>query len=366
MPPNPVVLPVDLKDLEMAAKARLTHEAYDYYAGGADDELTLRENERAFQDIFLSPRVLIDVATVETRLTLLGSPLDTPVLLAPAAFQRLASPGGELDTSRAAGSSGSLLVASSLATTSIEAMAAVATGPLWLQLYVFRDRSISEELVRRAAASGVRAICLTVTVPVQGNRRRDAHNRFSLPEDLEMANFTGLPQERFPDASGSALGEFISAQFDPSLTWETLEWLHSVSDLPVVVKGILREDDAALAVQHGAAGIVVSNHGGRQLDGAVPTAVALPEVVSGAGGKVPVLIDGGIRRGSDVLKALALGATAVMVARPYLWGLAVAGQQGVEHVIDLLTSELRRTMALLGVTSLDGIDQSVLSRWKPR
>ena len=358
---NDADLPASPEAWEARAREVLSDETYDYYAGGAGDEVTLRANRDAWSDVFLRPRVLVDVEQVDTSVSMLGETLPHPVVLAPTAFQRLAHDEGELATARAAGATGSLLVASSLSNVTIEEVGAAATGPLWLQLYVFRDRELSADLVRRGREAGCRALCLTVSVPVQGNRERDAGNRFRLPEGLEMANFTGHAQARMPESGGtSGLARFIGEQFDPSLTWADVGWLLETAGMPVVLKGILSREDARLAVEHGAAAVVVSNHGGRQLDGAWPTARALREVVEGVEGRIPVLVDGGIRRGADVLRAVALGATAVQIGRPYLWGLAVAGQRGVERVVDLLVADLKRALALTGYTSLRDVDSRVL------
>lgn len=350
----------NIAQYEAAARELLTPAAYDYYAGGAEDEVTLRWNRSAFRRFMMRPRALVDVGRVDTSLELLGERLSLPVLLAPTAFQRLAHAEGELATARAARSAGTVLVASTLSTFTIEEIVAAA-GASWLQLYVFRDRSITRALVERAEAAGCRAICFTVTVPVQGNRERDARNGFTLPPGIEMANFAGQRQARFPDGDGSKLNAFIGQEFDPTLTWESVEWLRSITRLPIVLKGIMTPEDAELAVQHGAAAVIVSNHGGRQLDGVEPTLIALPRVASAIAGRIPVLMDGGIRRGADVVKALCLGARAVLVARPYLWGLAVGGQQGVEDVLSLLRAELVRTMSLLGRATLDALEASALA-----
>ena len=355
-------LPLSPEAWEARAREVLPRESYDYYAGGAGDEVTLSANRDAWGELFLRPRVLVDVGEVDTSVRLLGELLPHPVVLAPTAFQRLAHDEGELATARAAGATGSLLVASSLSTVTIEAIGAAATGPLWLQLYVFRDRELSADLVRRGREAGCRALCLTVSVPVQGNRERDANNSFHLLDGLEMANFSGHVQAHMPEPGGSSgLDRFIADQFDPSLTWDAVGWLLETAGVPVVLKGILSREDARLAVEHGAAAVVVSNHGGRQLDGAWPTVRALREVVEGVEGRIPVLVDGGIRRGADVLRAVALGATAVQIGRPYLWGLAVAGQRGVERVVELLVSDLRRALALTGSTSLREVDARVLA-----
>ena len=354
----------NLGEYEEAARRLLTRAAYDYYAGGAEDELTLRWNRAAFRRYMLRPRVLVDVAQVDTAIELLGERLALPVLLAPAAFQRLAHAEGELATARAARNAGSLIVASTLSNYTIEDICGAA-GRAWLQLYVFRDRSITRALVERAAAAGCSAICMTLTVPVQGNRERDTRNRFALPAEIDMANFTGGPQARFPEASGSRLNAFIGREFDPSLSWEAVEWLRSITSLPILLKGVMTPEDASLAVDHGAAGVIVSNHGGRQLDGVEPTLIALPRVAAAVDGRVPVIMDGGIRRGADVVKAICLGASAVMIARPFLWGLAVAGQQGVEDVLRLLRAEIVRTMALLGRPSVGLLDEGAIAPTPP-
>lgn len=352
--------PLSLAAYEAAAREVLPPAAYDYYAGGADDELTLGANRDAYDRIFLRPRVLADVSAVDPSVKLLGDRLTCPVLLAPTAFQRLANPEGELATARAARAAGTVMVASTLSTVSLEAIAE-AGDSLWFQLYVFRDRDLTRELVSRAEAAGYRALCLTVTVPVQGNRERDALNRFRLPPGLEMANFTGLEQARFPEGDGSGLEAFIAGQLDPSLDWSALEWLRSVTHLPILIKGIVTPEDARLAVERGATGIIVSNHGGRQLDTAEPTIHALPRVVGAVDGEIPVLVDGGIRRGTDVLKALCLGARAVLVGRPYLWALAVDGQAGVERALTLLRAEFERALQLMGKRRVDELGPELLA-----
>ena len=349
---TPVAVPANLDEYEAAARTLLPRSVYDYYAGGAEDELTLRWNRTAYRRYLFRPRVLVDASRVDPSVELLGDRLRFPVLLAPTAFQRLAHPDGELATARAAAAAGTSLIASTLSNVPVEEIAAGIPGRLWLQLYVFRDRALTEELVARAERAGCRAVSLTVTVPVQGNRERDTRNAFRLPDALEMANFIGFSQARFPEVSGSALAAFIKREFDPTLTWEAVDWLRSVTRLPIVLKGITTPEDARLAVEHGVDAMIVSNHGGRQLDGAEPTLFALPRVSEAVAGRVPVLVDGGIRRGTDVVKALCLGATAVLVGRPYLYGLAVGGQQGVEHVLAILRAEVERTMALLGRTTV--------------
>lgn len=360
---QPRTLPLRLDDWEAAAADVLPKDVFDYYAGGAEDEVTLRANRTAWSEVFLRPRVLVDVSGVDTSITLLGERLAHPILVAPTAFQRLAHPEGERATARATRRSGSLLVASTLATTRVEDIAAAAPGPLWLQVYVFRDRGLTRELVERAVAAGATGLCLTVTVPVQGRRERDARNRFALPPGIEMANFSGYGQAVMERSErGSGLEAFIHAEFDASLTWRDLEWLSDLAPVPVLVKGVMTGEDAVASLEHGGAGVIVSNHGGRQLDGAQPTAAALGGVVDAVAGRAPVLIDGGIRRGSDVVKALAMGATAVLIGRPVLWGLALAGEDGVYAALRHLRDETARTLALMGRTSPAHLGPDCLAR----
>jgi 4-hydroxymandelate oxidase len=356
-PPSP---PVNLAEFESAARAKLDPMVYDYYAGGAEDEVTLRGNRSAYERFMLRPRVLVDVSSIDLEIELLGQPLSLPVLLGPAAFQRLAHPDGELASARAARAAGTLLVASTVSTHTVEQIAAAAPGPFWFQLYVFRDREITRAIVQRAEACGARALCLTTSVPVQGKRERDTRSGFRLPPDVEIANFSGSDQARLPEGQGSRLEAFINREFDPSVTWADVEWLRSITSIPVLLKGVVSPEDAKLAVQHGVDGLIVSNHGGRQLDACIPTILALPDVVDAVDGRIPVLVDGGVRRGTDVVKALALGARAVLIGRPYLWGLAVDGQQGVETVIAQLRAELKRALALVGHTSVKTLDRSLL------
>jgi 4-hydroxymandelate oxidase len=356
------VAPWSLDGYEDAARGTLPRAVYDYFAGGAEDEVTLRGNRAAYERYYLRPRVMVDVSNVDPSVELLGERLAFPVALAPAALQRLAHADGELATARAARAAGTLLIASTLSTYSVDDIAAAAPGPLWLQLYVFRDRGLTRELVERAEGAGCRAICLTATVPVQGNRERDLRNQFRLPPGIEMANFLGLRQARFPEGvTGSGLNAFIAREFDPTLTWESVAWLRSITKLPIMLKGVVTPEDAVLSVEHGAAGIIVSNHGGRQLDGAEPTLFALPRVADAVADRIPVLVDGGIRRGADVVKALCLGARAVLIARPYLWGLAVGGQKGVEQVLSLLRAEVERTLALLGRPTVASLGRDVVT-----
>jgi 4-hydroxymandelate oxidase len=294
--------------------------------------------------------VLRDVSRVDTRVRLLGEQLPFPILLAPAAYHGLLHPGAERETARGAGRAGATLVVSTGTNTEIEAIAAEAAAPLWFQLYVQEDRGFTRDLVRRAEAAGCRALCLTVDTPVLGARDRQRRAGFRLPPELRTPYYEDINSGR---RAAAALEK------EP-ITWRDVEWLLSVSSVPVLLKGILTPEDAELAVEAGAAGIVVSNHGGRNLDTLPATVEALPAVAEAVGARVPVLVDGGIRRGTDVLKALALGASAVLVGRPYLYGLAVAGAAGVAHVVEILHAELRHAMALTGHSAVESIDASVI------
>jgi isopentenyl diphosphate isomerase/L-lactate dehydrogenase-like FMN-dependent dehydrogenase len=336
---------VNVDDYEQAARERLDSGPYGYVAGGAGDEHTLRGNAAAFERWELRPRVLVDVGTVTTAATVLGSEVALPVLVAPTAFQRLCDPEGELATARAAASAGTVMTLSTLSSVTPAELAAAAPGAKqWFQLYWSRDRGFTQELVEAAVEAGFSGLMLTVDLPVAGRRERDVRAAFALPNDLPLPNIPQtLRREDFHQA--------LHAVVDDTLTWRDLEWLRSVCPLPLVVKGILTAEDALLAAEHGAAAVVVSNHGGRQLDGVPPTLDVVPEVVEAVGERVEVLVDGGIRRGTDVLKALALGARATLVGRAVLYGLAVDGEAGAARVLDLLRRELELGLKLLGCTS---------------
>jgi 4-hydroxymandelate oxidase len=354
----------NLFDLEKLAYERLGVGAFDYIAGGAGDEVTIRRNRTDLERITLRPRYMVDVSKIDTATTVLGDTLDLPVLLAPAAGHKLCCPDGELATARAAAHAGSAMILSTLSTVSMEEVAQAGTAPLWFQLYVYRDREITRQLVQRAEAAGYKALCLTVDVPVIGNRERDLRNAFAFPQEFPFANFLGMELESMPTIGvvGSPLSAYVASKWDPSVNWHDFEWFRSITKLPIVLKGILTAEDARLAVEHGASAIIVSNHGGRQLDG-VPSGIsALPEVVEAVGGRIEVLVDGGIRRGTDVLKALALGAKAVLIGRPYMFALAVAGEAGVSRVLELLRQELVTAMALTGRPTIADIDLSLIRK----
>jgi 4-hydroxymandelate oxidase len=354
--------PLNLHDYEQLARERLPQMVFDYYYGGAEDEVTLRENRLAWQRLRLRPRVLVDVATRDLSTTVLGRATRLPVLLAPCAFNALAHPDGELAVARAAAAAGVIQIVSTAGTFSLEEVAAAAPAATrWFQLYCYRDRGVTKWLVERAVAAGYEALCLTVDAPLVGRRERDRRNNFGLPPGMTWKNLERVGLDRMEaDREGSALERYIAEIWDPSLTWEAIEWLRGLSPLPLAIKGILTAADARRAVDHGAAAIVVSNHGGRQLDGTLATSEALGEVVDAVAAHAEVLVDGGIRRGSDILKALALGARAVLIGRPYLWALAAAGQPGVAHVLDILRDELDLDMALAGCPTIATIDRSLV------
>jgi 4-hydroxymandelate oxidase len=359
-----LVKPINLFEYERLANQYLSQMALDYYASGAWDEITLRDNRAAFERYKLRPRMLVDVSQRDLSTQILGQSLELPILIAPMAFQCLAHPEGEIATAKAAAKMGTAMVLSTLATKSIEEVTSAGNHtPQWFQLYVHRDRALTRTLVERAYAAGFQALCLTVDAPLLGKRERDTRNQFVLPQGMELANLATLTDLEISYKPGeSGLFAYFLEQLNPALTWKDLEWLQSLSPLPLVVKGILRGDDALRAVEHGAKAVIVSNHGGRQLDGAIATIDALSEVVAAVGDKAEVLVDGGIRRGTDVLKALALGAKAVLLGRPVLWGLAVGGEAGVRHVLELLRDELDLAIALSGCAKLQDIDSSLVLR----
>ncbi len=355
---------LNLDDFEAAAWERVPAEVRDYVRGGAADEVTLRENREAFRRYKLLPRVLRDVSGVNLAIELLGERLSFPVLVAPTAFHSLVHPEGELATARAAAAAGTVMVVSTMSSYRLEEIEAAARGPKWFQLYCYRDRSVTRALVERAEGSGYKAICMTVDLPRVGRRERDLRNRFSLPQGVSPKNF-----QDFLDLSRLAVDQrsreferYIGELVDPSLTWEAVDWLRSITRLPVILKGIMTPADARLAVEHGVQGIVVSNHGGRQLDTVPATVDVLGEIVEAVAAQVPVLMDGGIRRGTDVAKALALGAGAVLVGRPCLYGLAVGGEDGVRRVLELLRAELELTLALLGCGSCKEVTREHVRR----
>ena len=339
--------PLTVADFETLARARLDDNAWEYIRGGAGDETTLRENIEAFTRWKLRPRVLSDVGAVDTRTTVLGTEVASPVLVAPVALQKLAHPDGEAATARAAAAAGTIMCLSTSSTMRPAAVAAAAPGaPRWFQVYVFNDRGVTQALIDEARAHGYAALVLTVDTPILGRREGALRVGFHVPEEFELAG------DIFTDLSAG-------------VTWRDLEWLAG-HGLPVVLKGVLTAEDARLAVEHGAAAVVVSNHGGRQLDGVAASVDALPEVAEAVDGRVEVLLDGGVRRGVDVLRSLALGARAVLVGRAPIWGLAAAGEDGVRAVLDLLQKEVELGLMLLGCSSPAQVTRAhvALRSWK--
>jgi 4-hydroxymandelate oxidase len=332
---------LSLFDFEAEAQKHISHGAWARISGGAADELTLRWNHEAYEHIRLKPRALVDVSKLDTRVTLFGQELPYPILLAPTGGQKFVHPEGELEAVRGAAKAKATYVISSSASMKVEDIAKTAAAPVWFQLYVQRDRGFTRDLVQRAEDNGCRALCVTVDSPIFGARNREERAKNELPE-RELPNLKGKDY------------------LDPTLTWKDIDWLRSFARRPVLLKGILNPDDAAIAVKAGVAGIIVSNHGARNLDTVPATIDALPLIVEKAAGQLPVLVDGGIRRGTDVLKALALGAAAVQIGRPYLWGLGLAGAEGVERVVAILRREFELAMMLTGRSTLAAIDRSVL------
>jgi isopentenyl diphosphate isomerase/L-lactate dehydrogenase-like FMN-dependent dehydrogenase len=350
---EPAATPLNVWDYERLAEEILDEASFGYFAGGAGDEHTVRANVDAFDHWRLRPRVLVDVGEVTTATTVLGAELSMPIIAAPVAYQRMAHPEGEVAVAQGAAAAGTIMCLSSFATSSPADVGGATESRRWFQLYWHPDRGVTKQMIDQAREAGFSAVVLTVDLPVLGPRERDLRTGFALHPDYRM------------EVYASALGDLgvvtptIAATLvDPRLTWRDLEWLHDQAGLPVIAKGILTADDAVLAAEHGCAAVVVSNHGGRQLDRAVASLDALPEVAEAVGDRVEVLMDGGIRRGTDVAIALALGARAVLVGRPVVWGLAVQGAEGVQRVFELLRDEFLLALALLGCGSPDAVGRN--------
>ena len=352
---------INIFDYKTLAREKLPTMAYDYYASGAQDEITLRDNRAAYDRIKLLYRVLTDVSERNLSTVLFGQRVSMPILIAPSAFHGLAHAEGEIATVRAAGAAGTIMTLSTLSNSSVEDVLAAASGPVWFQLYVYRDRGATEALVRRVEAAGCAALVLTVDAPLLGRREPDVRNRFQLPPGLAVKNMLPSGMADLPgQAADSGLAAYFASLIDSALTWKDVEWLRSITALPLLAKGIIRADDAVRAVEYGASGIIVSNHGGRQLDTAPATIDALPAVADAVGGRIALMVDGGVRRGTDVVKAIALGAKAVLIGRPVLWGLAVDGEKGVAHVLEILRNELDLAMALCGCATVAGISSDLV------
>ncbi|MBM76752.1 MAG: alpha-hydroxy-acid oxidizing enzyme [Proteobacteria bacterium] len=355
---------LNLDDIEQEALNNLDPQTLAYYASGADDEQTLSKNTEAWRELWLRPRAFVDVSTVDLSTTVLGQSIEHPIMVPPMAFQQLAHPQGEAALASAAGAHGTVYCLSTISNIPMEQVVKSTSGPVWFQLYVDRDRCRAHRLIDRAAESGCTALVVTVDTPLLGHRERDVRLGFRMPAHLKLPNLPNDGHElTLADVEPtSALARFATKSLDPSLSWSDLESFAKRSSLPIVAKGILRGDDAQKAIDHGAQAVIVSNHGGRQLDTAIPTAWALPEVVDVVGDQAEIYVDGGLRRGTDIVKALALGARAVLVGRPFLWGLAIDGTAGAEHVLKILRSELERALALSGVPSLNECTSDLIWR----
>lgn len=377
---------VSVDDLRRIARRRLPRGVFDYIDGAAEDETTMAANAAAFVRVEFRPNVLRDVSQLDTSTEVFGRRITMPLVIAPTGYTRLTHSDGELAVARAAARAGIPYSLSTMATRSIEEVAAVSDGPKWFQVYTWKDRGLVRELVERAAAAGYEALWLTVDTAVLGNRERDARRGFTIPpkigpgtlvdgvlhpawtydflthEPLEFANVAHVPDRGAATSADMGRGAYVMANFDQRLSWADVDWMRSIWDRPLVLKGIQTVEDAERAVAAGVAGIAVSNHGGRQLDGA-PAALTLVEPVRQAvQDAVTLICDGGVRRGSDVVKALALGADLCSIGRPYLYAMGAAGERGVDHVLDIFRSGIERTMALTGRTSIDALDRDLV-RW---
>ncbi|PKU67961.1 peroxisomal (S)-2-hydroxy-acid oxidase [Dendrobium catenatum] len=348
----------NVSEYEAAAKEKLPKMVFDYYASGADDQWTLKENREAFSRILFRPRILIDVSRIDLTTTVLGHKISMPIMLAPSAMHKMAHPEGENATARAASAAGTIMTISTFSTSSFEEVSSTGPGTRFFQLYVLKDRNVVAQLVRRAERANFKALVLTADTPVLGHREADVKNRFVLPSSLIFKNFEGLDLGKMEKTNDSGIASYFANQIDRSLSWKDVKWLQTITSLPILVKGVLTQEDARLAIQNGAAGIIVSNHGARQLDYVPATITALEEVVKAVEGRVPVFLDSGIRRGTDVFKALALGASGVFVGRPVVFSLAVDGEAGVRKMLQMLRDEFELSMALSGCTSLKQITRS--------
>lgn len=374
----------NLDDLRNIARRRLPGGVFDYVDGGAEDEITYRRNQTDLRRWEFVPSVLRDVSSVDISSTLLGRTLPLPLVLAPTGFTRIVDPPGELAAARAAARKNVPYSLSTLSTRSIEEVAEVSEGPKWFQVYVWKDRGLVKNMIERAAENGYEALCITADLAVPGRRERDERRGFSLPpklgwgmmlegmthpswtwrflrsEPISFSNVVGLSEH--DGSTAVELAELVKDQFDASLSWEDIEWFRSIWPGPIIIKGIQSVSDARLAAEHGVEAIAVSNHGGRQLDGAPTPANLMEPIAEAAGDSLEIIFDGGVRRGSDIIRALALGARAVMVGRPYLYGLGAGGEKGVEWVIDFFAEGMARSMALAGVRSVAEVNRGLLSR----
>ncbi|MDG2054475.1 MAG: alpha-hydroxy acid oxidase [Phycisphaerales bacterium] len=352
---------LNLFDYEQRAAELLDKSALGYYSSGARDQISLRNNRSAWEEISLLPHILVDVSKRNSQTTILNNPISMPLIVAPTAMQKMAHPEGEIATARAVGQAGSIMILSTLSTVPVEEVTAAATGPIWFQLYIYKQMKDTAKLIERATKAGCSAIVITVDAPVWDVREADSRNQFALPEGMSLANLTGeMSNVDTQSGHASGLGANLNKYLSSSNTWQTIRDVQKLTDLPIFLKGVLRTDDALRAVDSGLQGVIISNHGGRQLDTAAPTVTRIAPVSQAVGDQIEVLVDGGIRRGTDVIKAIALGAKAVMVGRPILWGLTVDGADGVGQVLALLREEIETAMALCGCPSVADIDADLL------
>jgi len=354
--------PINLFDYAQAARTQLDPVVFDYYAGGALDEITLGENHAAYDRLRLQYRVLAGVTAADLTTTVLGQAVSMPILVAPTAFHKMAHADGETGAARAAASAGTVFILSSLSNTAMEPVFAACTGPRWFQLYIYKDRGITRELIARAEAAGAQAIVLTVDAPVWGTREKDVRNGFKLRPGLSVENVVPAGKGDFPKVEGSGLAAYVNSMFDGSLSFRDIEWLCANTRLPVIVKGVCHPDDALRSADAGAKAVVVSNHGGRQLDTCPATIEVLPEITEALAGRIETYVDGGVRRGTDVIKALAFGARAVLLGRPVLWGLAVDGEKGVANVLELMRREFSDALALCGCSRVGQVSRELIWR----
>ncbi|XP_046818746.1 peroxisomal (S)-2-hydroxy-acid oxidase GLO1 [Vespa crabro] len=353
---------VCLEDYEKYAINNLTPIVRDYYKSGAGEESSLRWNREAFKRYRIKPRFLRDVSKRDISTTILGEKISMPLGVAPSAMQRMAHPDGECANVKAVEAAGTIFILSTISTSSIEEVAKVAPKCIkWFQLYVYIDRNITLNLIRRAEKAGFKALVLTIDAPIFGDRRADLRNKFALPKHLRLANFEeALLNKMTTSKTGSGLNEYVNKMFDQSLSWKDITWLKSITKLPIILKGILTAEDAILSVKYGAAAIIVSNHGARQVDGVPATIEVLPEIVNAVKDKIEIYMDGGIRQGIDVFKALALGANMVFIGRPMLWGLCYAGEKGALNILEMMKKEIDQVFTLTGCTTIKDVTSDMV------
>ena len=348
--------PINTSEFEQAAQQKLTKPIYDYIASGACDEYTLKRNTSSFEHIQILPRLFGSTNVVLTEIELFQQTLAQPMFVSPMAFQSLVNPLGEIATVTAINEIGIGMTVSTLSSVSLEDVAIASTCPLWFQLYFYKDRTITQELIQRAELAGYRALVVTVDTPIMGKRECDIRNQFKLPDGVSAKNFINQQLRLIQSQKqGSNVKNYTDDLFDRTLTWKDIEWIQSQTKLPVILKGLMHEDDALIALDLNIAAIIVSNHGGRQLDGMPATIEVLPDIARRVNKKIPILIDGGFRSGTDIFKAIALGADCIMIGRPILWALAYNGVDGIKHLFDIYRTEFIETMTLCGCSTIEDI-----------